>query len=332
MTDIAGLAAADPGDVFALLGSSAEGLDAPEALRRFDDAGPNEVSRRRRGSGVRLFLRNFSHLLAILLWVAAALSFAAGLAELGIAILAVLVVNGVFAFAQESHADRLIEALEATVPQTANVWRGGVEHVLPARELVPGDLVGLVAGDRVPADARLIEGVAVQVDDSALTGESEPRYRDPAASPAAQAIDAPNLLLAGSVLVGGEGRAVVYATGPRTELGRVASRAAGLSEVQSPLERQIARVARTVAVIATGVGLGTMTLAVSLGGRSFEDALVFGVGVIVALTPEGLLPTVSLSLALGVTRIAERGASSGGSRPSRRWVRRRSSAPTRRGR
>ncbi len=306
VADLAEAIAAQPDDLIAALGSGPAGLTTAEAQARLARFGLNATPRRRGERRAGMLARNFTHLLALLLWAATALAVIAGLPQLAIAIIAVIAVNGVFAFLQEDHADRLLRALEEQAPLATLVRRDGQAQSLPARHLVPGDIVLLREGDRVPADARLIEAQGLQVDNSSLTGESEPLARHAAPAPPCLAIEAPNLVFAGTVVVTGEGQAIVYATGAGTELGRVVAEVAILRPVRSPLERQVDRVARTTAVVAVGVGLFVLLLALSLGDRSAEDALIFSVGVIVALTPEGLLPTVSLGLALGVTRIARR--------------------------
>ena len=249
------------------------------------------------------------HFFALMLWVAACLAFVAGMPELGVAIIVVVLVNGAFSFAQEYRADRAVRALSALMPATAIVRRGGRKHTVPAVELVPGDIVILREGDRISADARVLRSSELKVDMSTLTGESTPldRVADALADVPGDPLEAPNVVFGGTFVTSGSGIAVVVVVGASTRLGGITRLAGEVVRRPTPLRVQLKGVVRVISISA--VATGTVFLAVSVGlGTSFGDGFLFAVGVIVALVPEGLLPTVSLSLAMSATRMARRGA------------------------
>lgn len=286
-----------------------EGLSEREATRRLVVFGPNELSRRGRRSWARELGRQFVHPLALLLWVAALLASLTGTPALAAAIVAVIVLNALFAFLQERHAERAVEALSAYLPARARVLREGTEALVDAAALVPGDVMVVREGDRVSADARLLSG-SVEMDISTLTGESLPVFRSAEGRPFVRGplLQARDVLFSGSSCTGGEGTAVVYATGMRTELGRIAALSQRVGQDPSPLEQQVARVARLIAVIAVGMGAAFIPVGTVLAGLSFGDTLNFAIGLLVANVPEGLLPTITLALAVGVRILARRGA------------------------
>ena len=281
------------------LRSRPEGLSQREAERRLIVYGANELQRTARRSWVRELLRQFTHPLALLLAAAALLAWASGSLVVGIAIAAVIAANATFAFVQEQQAERAVEALAAYLPQRATVVRDGTRRSIEARELVPGDILEIAEGDKISADARLLSGT-LEVDTSALTGESVPAYRS------SELVDtnipfllARDLVFSGTNCTGGEAQALVFATGMHTELGRIAALSQRVKQDESPLEHQVRRVARLIAMVAVAIGLAFLPLGM-IAGLSFSDAAVFAVGLIVANVPEGLLPTITLALALGV--------------------------------
>ncbi len=285
-----------------------EGLSSREASRRLLVYGPNVLTRRGARRWPRELLKQFTHPLALLLWLAAALAFVAGIPALGGAILAVIVLNALFAFAQERQAERAVEALARYLPQQASVLRDGSRQVIDSRELVPGDVLLLAEGDRISADARLLDG-SLDVDLSTLTGESQPVLRAAQfADTAGPLLEARELVFSGSSCVGGEARALVVATGMYTELGRIASLSERVEVESSPLEQQVRRVAWLIALVAVGVGLAFMPIGWLAAGLPLADAFSFAIGLIVANVPEGLLPTITLALAVGVADLARRGA------------------------
>jgi magnesium-transporting ATPase (P-type) len=272
------------------------GLSAAEAARRLSHDGPNEIPTPRGPSPLRLLIGQFVHFFALLLWAAAVLALLAGMPELSVAIVLVIVLNGGFAFAQEYRADRAAQRLVAMLPVTATVRRDGKRLVVPARELVLGDRVLLLSGDRISADLVLTQSSAAAVDESMLTGESVTRRPDVG-----------DRVLAGTYLVEGSAQADVVATGRATRLAAIAGATQNAERPVSPLTKELHRVVRAVAVISVGVGIAFFFVALLLG-ISLHDGLILSVGVTVALVPEGLLPTVTLSLARAAQRMAKRNA------------------------
>jgi calcium-translocating P-type ATPase len=289
------------------LGSSACGLAAREAARRLVQYGPNELRTSQARTWPKDLLKQFTHPLALLLLLAAVLAVVAGTVNLAWAIVAVVLLNALFAFVQERQAGRAVEALGRYLPPHAKVRRDGVSVLVNAVEVVPGDVLLLAEGDRVPADARLLSG-AVEIDASALSGESAPVERVAGAEDtAARPMDSPVLVFSGTGCVGGAAEAVVHATGAHTEIGRIAALSGPRPTGDSPLERQVRRVAYLISAVALGVGIAFLPLGV-LAGLSWSEAFVFAVGLLVANVPEGLLPTITLALAAGVRSMAHRGA------------------------
>lgn len=291
------------------LRSTAEGLSAEEAVARLARIGPNELPKAQRPGMVRELLAQLLHFFALMLWVAAALAFVGGMPQLGTAIIVVIVVNGAFSFAQEYRAERAVRALSALLPKTAVVRRGGRKLTVSASQLVPGDIVLLREGDRISADARVLRSSELKVDMSTLTGESKPigRVAEPLSDASVDPFDAPNVVFAGTFVTSGSGTVAVVATGAGTRLGGISRLTAGVVRRPTPLRFQLNRAVRVIAGFAVATGLTFFGVALGLGTPA-RDGFLFSVGVIVALVPEGLLPTLSLSLAMSATRMAHRGA------------------------
>jgi calcium-translocating P-type ATPase len=227
---------------------------------------------------------------------------------LSAAIVVVIALNAAFAFVQERQAEHATEALRDLLPTRARVRRGGALVEIDAIGLVPGDLLLLAEGDRLSADARLISG-AVEVDMSPLTGESQPVTRSAdRAEPAAAPLEAEDLVFAGTLCTGGDAQAVVYGTGMHTQLGRIAALSQTVVDEISPLQRQVNRAAQLIAIVAVGLGATFFVVGHLIAGLSLADAGVFAIGLLVANVPEGLLPTITLALAVGVRRMAKRRA------------------------
>ena len=294
--------------LFRDLRAGPEGLSTREAARRLLAYGPNELERRGGRRWPRQLAVQLTHPLALLLWVAAALAFVAGTAPLGVAIVVVVLLNAAFAFVQERQAERAVEALRRYLPLRATVVRDEERREVEVAELVPGDLVVIQEGDRISADARLLEG-GLEVDLSTLTGESQAVYRSADFLDTTRPlIEARDLVFSGTTCVGGEARALVFATGMSTELGRIAAFSQGVEQELSPLELQVRRVAWLIALVAVVAGIAFLPVGWLAAGLPLRDSFTFAVGLIVANVPEGLLPTITLSLAVGVAALARRGA------------------------
>jgi magnesium-transporting ATPase (P-type) len=272
----------------------AAGLSSAEARRRLARAGPNEIAEAPGPSALRELLANFVQLFALLLWAGALLALVAGMPELSVAIVAVIVVNAVFSFVQEHRAERAAATLRRMLPLRVRVRRDGATVEIAGEEVVPGDLLLLAPGDRVAADADLLVAADLRVDESALTGESHP-------------IEPAEGVHAGTYVTAGTGEALVTETGMGTRFGRIAALAQRTRRERSPLERELDRMTRLVALLAVAVGVLFFVVA-GLAGMSASDRFLFSIGVMVALVPEGLLPTVTLSLALATQRMAARNA------------------------
>ncbi|WP_231921391.1 cation-translocating P-type ATPase [Micromonospora auratinigra] len=295
-------------DWYVALDSGPDGLDSAEARRRLGTYGRNELRRQRRRGWGREVARQVGHPLALLLWVAAALAWVAGTPALAGAILVVIALNALFASVQERQAERAVEALSRYLPRRARVHRDGRWQEIPTAEIVPGDVLAVAEGDRISADARLVEG-SVEVDLAALTGESEPVHRSADAPPGEGGpSEAANLVFSGTNCLGGQARALVHATGMRTELGRIAALSQRVGREESPLEKQVRRVAWLIAAVAVGAGLVFFPIGVFAAGMPIGDAFAFAIGLLVANVPEGLLPTITLALAVGVRGLARVGA------------------------
>src|SRR5665647_684383 len=230
-----------------------------------------------------------------------------GTTPLAIAIVVVILINALFAFIQERHAEQAVEALSAYLPITVRVVREANPKVVEVRELVPGDVILIEEGERVSADARLLSG-SVEMDLSTLTGESLPLLRkaDPFTTNG-PVLEARDLVFSGTSCTGGEATAVVFNTGMHTELGRIAALSQRVGHEESPLEAQVKHVARLIAVVAVGMGVAFIPLGTFMAGLSLGDAVNFAIGLLVANVPEGLLPTITLALAVGVRILARDG-------------------------
>ncbi|MEV4847533.1 cation-transporting P-type ATPase [Micromonospora matsumotoense] len=294
-------------ELFRDLRTSPHGLASREAARRLVVYGPNGLARRAGRRWPAELLSQFTQPLAILLALAAVLAWAGGTPALAVAVAAVILLNAGFAFVQELQAEHAVDALAAFLPATAAVVRDGTRAEIPAADLVPGDVLIVAEGDRVCADARIIDG-AVTVDLSALTGESVPATRSAdLATVTGSVLDAHSLVFSGTTCTGGEATAVVTRTGMHTELGRIAALSQRGATQRSPLETQVRRVTWIIAAVAVAVGVAFLPVGV-WAGLGWSAAISFSIGLIVANVPEGLLPIITLALAVGVRELARKGA------------------------
>jgi len=297
------------GAVLERLAATPQGLAAAEASRRLAEHGPNALEAAPRVRPWRVFLRQLQNILILLLLVATGLSAMLGHGLEAAAIGAIIVLAVLLGFVQEYRAERALDALRQMAAPTATVVRDGREVEVPARELVPGDVILLGAGDRIPADARLLEAINLHTEESALTGESVPVSKEtgPMAASDLPVGDRRNMVWAGTIVTYGRGRGVVVATGRETEFGRIAGLLQTIETGKTPLQDNLDRVGRALAraalaVVAVIVGLGL------LRGQPFIDMLVFGIALAVAVVPEALPAVVTISLAIGVQRMARRNA------------------------
>jgi len=297
-------------DAYKELKTSPKGLTDDEAQSRLQEYGPNKLPEIKRTPLIFKFLANLYNLFAILLWVGAVLSFITGVPELGYAIIAVIILNAIFAFIQEYKAEKAIEALKQLLPSYTKVLRKGEIKQILAEEVVPGDILVLEEGDNISADGRLTDAFEMRTINASLTGESAPvrRTNDPIPAGNIHITEAPNLVFAGTSVASGSGRAIVYATNGETQFGQIASLTQAIKEELSPLQKEVAKATRIVATLAIGFGTILFLIALFITDLGTTASLLFAIGIIIANVPEGLLPTLSLSLAAGVQRMARKHA------------------------
>jgi len=294
------------------LDSGPEGLTVREGARRLEKMGPNQLEQPRGPSMPARVLGQLKDPMILVLLAAAGLSLAASGGEDwldGVIILIIVLVNGVISITQEDHAQQALEELRRMSSPTAHVLRDGAAQRLPAASLVPGDVILLEAGDQVPADARVLECSRLQADESAMTGESVPVEKEPVESlaPDTPLGDRRNMLLSGTLITAGRGKALVVATGMDTQMGHIANLLLEKKEGETPLQRKMGEISRSlsflclsVCAVMFGVGL--------LQGKNMLDMFLTAVSLAVAAIPEGLPAIVTIVLALGVQRMAARGA------------------------
>jgi P-type Ca2+ transporter type 2C len=302
--------------VYEALGTSPQGLVEDEAFKRLQEHGKNVLPTKVGRPIIYKFLDQFTSLFAIMLEVAAVLVFIAAMLSTGasrqdninvtIAIIAVVLLNATIGFFQEYKAEKATEALQKLVPANAKVIRDGEVTIVAAAELVPGDVIALEEGDSISADARLVRQYELSTNNIALTGESDAvrKTADAIVEEEIATINMPNLVFMGTSVASGTGRAVVFATGLKTEFGKIYSLTAGVSDDKSPLMKEIDRMARTVSIIAMVCGVALFFMGKVLG-LDWVGALLFALGVMVALVPEGLPATLSVALSVGVQRMAK---------------------------
>ncbi|MCL6087993.1 MAG: cation-transporting P-type ATPase [Actinobacteria bacterium] len=299
-------------ELYKELDVSPNGLSEEEAKKRLEIYGPNLIKKKRKRSLILRFLDNFVHVLAIILWIAAALCFIprVNMPQLGYAIILVVVINAVFSFLQEFRAEKALEALNKILPSYARVLRSGEIKETLSGELVPGDILILNEGDNVSADARLIESYDLRTNNSVLTGESDPQRKSTVAivNREVDTLRLTNVVYAGTSISSGTGKAIVYSTGMKTEFGKIANITQSVKEELSPLQKEINKASQMLVYIAVGVGVLFFILSLFVIKLGFLASFVFAIGIIVAFVPEGMLPTVTLALAMGVQRMAKRNA------------------------
>ena len=296
----------NPAEACRAMGSSLRGLSGAQVEENTKTYGKNTIAKPKGKPMLLVFAENFISLMAVMLWIGGFIALFTGMPELAYAIWMVNILNGLFSFWQEFRAGKATEALKNMLPANARVIRDGNEVQILAEDLVPGDVMIIEEGDRISADARLIAASDMQVNQSTLTGESNPvrKSQDPVLEDGLTRFEMPNLIFEGTSVSSGTGRAVVIATGMQTEFGRIASLAQTVKEEQSPLQKELDILTRQITLISATVGVTFLLAALFLVHQPFAQAFIFGLGMFVAFIPEGLLPTVTLSLAMAVQRMA----------------------------
>ena len=297
---------AAPVEACRLMGSDMRGLSQAEAKKRLEQYGRNELEQKKKDSMPKKLLANFTSLMALLLWGGGAMAVLSGSLQLGISIFCVNLINGLFSFFQEFRAEKATDALRKMMPASARVVRGGEEIKIPAAEIVPGDILILEEGDRISADARILHSSDFQADQSTLTGESNPirKSGDPMRRQCSY-LEAENMVFSGTSAAAGSCRAVAVSTGRESEFGKIASLTQQAEKTLSPLQKELNILTKQIAVIALSAGVLFMLISVFLVKDPVMESFLFALGMVVAFIPEGLLPAVTLSLALAVQKMAK---------------------------
>jgi len=290
------------------LGTSSAGLTDEEVRKRLEHYGPNELAEGERISPLKIFLDQFKSFLIVILLVAVILSAFLGEAVDAIVIGAIVLFASGLGFIQEYRAERAMEALKRMAAPTATVMRGGEEQEIPARELVPGDIIVLSTGDRIPADTRIMEAANLKVDEASLTGESIPVEKASAVLGGdVEVADRKNMAYMGTAAVYGRGKGAVTATGMETEFGTIAQMLQEVEVTRTPLQANLDRMGKWIAIAA-------LTLCFILGfigilrGHQLIEMLIWGISLAVAAVPEALPAVVTIGLAIGVQRMVRRNA------------------------
>ncbi len=290
-----------------LMGTGPAGLTTQQALENQQKYGKNVIQKQKGKPVILVFLSNFVSLMAILLWIGGFIALAGQMPQLAVAIWCVNIINGVFSFVQEFRASKATEALKKMLPSNARVVRDGAEAQISAEDLVPGDIMLIEEGDKISADARLLSSNDLQVNQSTLTGESNPvrKMHDPIPKDDISRFEIPNLIFTGTSVASGTARAVVTGVGMQTEFGRIAKLTQATKEEKSPLQKELDILTKQISVISIAIGLAFFVAAVAFVRQPVAQAFIFALGMIVAFIPEGLLPTVTLALAMAVQRMAK---------------------------
>jgi len=291
-------------EVMRALTVTMDGLSSEEVQRRLQEFGPNELKKEKGKSPVKLFLEQFTDILIIILLIATALSFAVGEAYDGIVIIAIVMACAVLGFTQEYKAEKALEALKKMTAPTATVLRDGKELELQTRDVVPGDVILLYTGDKVPADARLIEAINMKTDEAPLTGESTPVNKNVKPLPEETIVsDRRNVVFTGTVVVYGRGKAVVTSTSMDTEFGKIARMVQVTEEEETPLEKRMGHVGKWIGFLSIAV-CAVVAIFGIYKGRGILDMVLWAISLAVAAVPEALPAVVTGALAVGMYRMA----------------------------
>ena len=296
-------------EVYQALETSPAGLADEEVTARRSLYGDNRLAEPPPPPRWRVLLKYVTYPLALILWAAGALAFVVSQPALGVVIWVIILVNAGFTFWSEYRAEQAMQSLRQILPDYARLARHGSEAMLPTDQIVPGDILILEEGDNIPADARVVEEFGLRVNNATLTGEAVPARKSADASlrEGISELERPNLVFAGTSVVSGTGRAVVYATGMLTQFGRIAQLSQVVAEGPSQLQRELARISRRFSYIALGIGGIVFVVGIFDVGLGTFEAFLLALGILVAAVPEGLPATITLSLAMAAQRLAKRG-------------------------
>ena len=290
-----------------------QGLSSLEVNKRLEKLGKNILVSKKKNSIIINYLKQFSNFFAILLLVGSILSFLAnhlypgeGNLYIGIALLVVVFLNATFTFIQEYQSEKIMESFKKMLPSEVSVLRDNKHVKILAENLVPGDVIFLEEGDKIPADARILESNGMKVDHASITGESEPQLRKNIPTHD-NILESRNVLFSGTLVQTGNGKAIIYGTGMNTQIGKIVKLTKETKSVKSPLNKEINHFIKIISRIAIILGIVFFLVSLFLGNKA-TASLVFAIGIIVANVPEGLLPTVTLSLSMAAKRMAKKKA------------------------
>lgn len=300
-------------EIYAKLETSPSGLSEDDAKKRLKREGLNQLAKKKRKSFFVRFGKHLVNFFALLLWSGATLAFISeylspgdGNLYIGVALCVVVLLNAVFTFYQESKAEAAMAAFKNMMPHKAIVLRDGKKKEINATELVPGDLIFLEEGMRVPADARLVEQHILKVDNAALTGESEPQLRT-LEQTSENILESRNVVFSSTNVQSGSGKAIVYGTGMKTQIGNVANLTSNIEVPPTPIHKEIHHFIKIISTIAITLGILFFGVGFFFQNDFFQN-MIFAIGIIVANVPEGLLPTVTLSLSIAAKKMAKKNA------------------------
>ncbi len=293
-------------EVISELRVSRQGLTTQEAQERLIQFGPNELKKKKGKSPLKLLLGQFTDILMIILLIATGLSFAVGEVTDAAIILAIVIASATLGFTQEYRSEKAVEALKKMTAPTASALRDGKEVRIPATQLVPGDIIFLYTGDKVPADARLLEAFTMKTDEASLTGESSPVNKSSSELPEqTQLNDRRNIVYTGTVVVYGRGKAVVTTSGMNTEFGKIAQMVQASPQEQTPLEKRLSGVGKWIGILALIVAVGVGVVGIVVEQRPILDMVLWAISLAVAAVPEALPAIVTGALAIGMYRMAK---------------------------
>ena len=299
--------------LFKNLNASEKGLTTEEVNQRIKKYGYNILQTKRNTPIILKFLKQFTNFFALLLMAGAILSFTAeylspqeGYIYIGIALAGVVLLNAIFTFIQQYQSEKIMETFKKMLPEKSEVLRDNSIQTIDAKDIVPGDIILLSEGDKVPADGRLIEQNGMRVDNASLTGESEPQLRKIICTHN-NILESRNMVFSGTLVQSGNGKAMVYSTGMTTQIGKIAILTKETKSVQTPLNKELNHFIKIISSIAIILGVLFFGLSFVLGHR-IMGSMIFAIGIIVANVPEGLLPTVTLCLSIASKRMAKRNA------------------------
>jgi Ca2+-transporting ATPase len=286
------------------LNGTATGLSQAEAQRRLAEYGPNELKKEKRASPIKLFLEQFTDILVVILLIATALSVAVGEIIDAVVIIAIVLATAILGFVEEFRSEKAVEALRKMTAPTAVVLRDGKEVKILSSAIVPGDVVLLYTGDKVPADARILKSFNLKIDEASLTGESSPVNKNMELCQADVPLnDRRNMVFTGTIVVYGRGEAVATSTGMNTEFGKIAKMVQMTEEEETPLEKRTQSIGKWIGALSVVICLGVAVIGI-IEGRKIIDMILWGISLAVAAVPEALPAIVTGALAVGMYRMA----------------------------